>query len=538
MFRNARFPLLSFWLLLAVSPALQGACRPWIPHEVVASTLLVGNIELVSKDVFDLDNENENMWLHKTANYLHIETKDHVIKRQLLFNTGEIYSPLLIEESERLLRANRYIKTASIYPLRICGNSVDVRVVTTDSWTLTPSISVGRSGGVNTGKIELEEHNVFGYGKELAYKKKTDDERTTNALSYRDNNVLGTRYIFSSEIQNNSDGRVYSMSGGLPFYQLASQYSWNISVDDSTRENAIYDRGSIVDKIGRDTQEYDVLYGWSHTRTSDAAMRYRIGWSYRDTQSFRSAEFPSGIIPADFIYSSPYFGMQYTKHRYLKETNLFSVGVTEDIALGDNFDVQLGWVNEQWGSTDNLLSLTSTYKRGFHPSRKQLALIEVGIDGLFDKKTVTDGVFSGRADWFLRHGKRRRLHVFGLFEVGRNLFIDNQISLGGDSGLRGYPIKYQNGDRKYLVSIEERYFFDWYPFHLVKTGVSVFADAGSAWDSRRESRDTLGDVGFGFLIASTRQSNNNILRIDFAFPLDDRDTVDSFQLLVGSQAEF
>ena len=89
-----------------------------------------------------------------------------------------------------------------------------------------------------------------------------------------------------------------------------------------------------------------------------------------------------------------------------------------------------------------------------------------------------------------------------------------------------------------LFSVEERYFFDWYPYRLLKTGFTIFADIGSAWDSDTASIDPLRDIGFGFIVASTRQSTKKVLRIDFAFPLDESDAVDSFQLLIGAESEF
>ena len=261
---------------------------------------------------------------------------------------------------------------------------------------------------------------------------------------------------------------------------------------------------------------------------------------FNDETSFATEISPTIQIPPDTLYSSPFFGWQYKKQLYIKRTGLFGVGVdiTEDISLGYDADAQIGWINKKWGATDNLLSFVTSYSRGFQPNNKQLALWKLNIDGLLGNSTITDGVIRARSDWFQFRNNRNRLHIFGIIEAGSHLSIDNQISIGGDSGLRGYPLKYQTGDRKFLFSVEDRYFFDWYPFHLIKTGVSAFADIGSAWDSKTGSRKSLRDVGFGFLFASTRQSKNKVLRIDFAFPLNDNDSIDSFQVLIGAQKDF
>ena len=47
-----------------------------------------------------------------------------------------------------------------------------------------------------------------------------------------------------------------------------------------------------------------------------------------------------------------------------------------------------------------------------------------------------------------------------------DLDAERQLLLGGDNGLRGYPLRYQAGTSRALLTVEERYYTDWYPFHL------------------------------------------------------------------------
>ena len=49
--------------------------------------------------------------------------------------------------------------------------------------------------------------------------------------------------------------------------------------------------------------------------------------------------------------------------------------------------------------------------------------------------------------------------------------------LGGDNGLRGYPLRYQAGTSRALLTLEERYYTGWYPFHLFYVG----ARPSSTW---------------------------------------------------------
>jgi hypothetical protein len=58
---------------------------------------------------------------------------------------------------------------------------------------------------------------------------------------------------------------------------------------------------------------------------------------------------------------------------------------------------------------------------------------------------------------------------------------DMQLLLGGDNGLRGYPLRYESGTSRALFTVEQRVFTDWFPFRLVRVGGAVFADVGRTW---------------------------------------------------------
>ena len=65
--------------------------------------------------------------------------------------------------------------------------------------------------------------------------------------------------------------------------------------------------------------------------------------------------------------------------------------------------------------------------------------------------------------YYFRQSPRRVLYLDLSAEQGRNLDADQQILLGGDSGLRGYPLRYQAGEGRWLFTAEQRFFTNWYP---------------------------------------------------------------------------
>jgi outer membrane translocation and assembly module TamA len=115
------------------------------------------------------------------------------------------------------------------------------------------------------------------------------------------------------------------------------------------------------------------------------------------------------------------------------------------------------------------------------------------------------------------------------------------LLLGGDNGLRGYPLRYQTGNQRALLTVEQRVYTDWYPFRLFRVGGAVFFDVGRAWggDLRNtENPGWLSDAGFGLRIVNCRSAFGNVLHADIAFPLNGDSNIHSMQFLLRSRATF
>ncbi|TXC65178.1 hypothetical protein FSC37_00625 [Piscinibacter aquaticus] len=104
--------------------------------ELEASGARIGQIIVVPDTIFDTSNPKEDRWLFRTANRLHITTGEGVIRRTLLFSEGEPLSVRLIDETERLLRSNRYLYDVSIRPVAVHDGVVDLEVRTRDTGSL------------------------------------------------------------------------------------------------------------------------------------------------------------------------------------------------------------------------------------------------------------------------------------------------------------------------------------------------------------------------------------------------------------------
>lgn len=113
--------------------------------------------------------------------------------------------------------------------------------------------------------------------------------------------------------------------------------------------------------------------------------------------------------------------------------------------------------------------------------------------------------------------------------------------LGGDNGLRGYPLRYQNGQRRALFTVEERFFTDAYVWRLFRVGGAAFFDVGRAWGGNATNTVNpgwLSNVGAGLRIVSVRAAFSNVLHVDVAFPLNATPDIKKVQFLVKTKASF
>jgi hemolysin activation/secretion protein len=119
--------------------------------------------------------------------------------------------------------------------------------------------------------------------------------------------------------------------------------------------------------------------------------------------------------------------------------------------------------------------------------------------------------------------------------------VPGPLEIGGDNGLRGYPLRYQAGERRVLFTAEARGYTDWYPFRLFRVGGAVFYDVGRAWKGENQNTvnpDWLHDVGFGLRLLSARTSKGNVFHADVAFPLVRDPTIDKVQFLFKTKVAF
>jgi hemolysin activation/secretion protein len=154
---------------------------------------------------------------------------------------------------------------------------------------------------------------------------------------------------------------------------------------------------------------------------------------------------------------------------------------------------------------------------------------------------LTNTILDGSVRYYREQGRNWLFFTTLQASKGWRLDLDNQILLGGDNGLRGYPLRYQDGTARALWTVEQRFFTDWYPFRLFRVGAAVFFDSGRTWGTPPLAAPGLGllkDAGFGLRFGNARSGLGNVVHVDLAFPFNGDNSIKRVQFLVQTEEHF
>ena len=524
----------------AQEPAEQAAIPT--PQELEAAGAVIGKIKVVVGDVFDTGIEGEDSWLYRTANRLHIETRPSVIRDQLLFDEGDHYDHRLLQETERNLRAKDYLYDAVIVPVAFDGHAVDVEVRTRDVWTLNPGVSFSRKGGENTFGVEIREDNLLGSGQRIGVEWEDNVDRQSLAVSFFDPHFRHSFTQLGLAYADADDGSTKLLQVNRPFYALDVRRAGGLYLFDNERNDARYALGKNVGEFQHQDEQYEVHAGWSRGLQGRWVRRWTAGATYELDQFAPDPNEPlGGPLPEDRELAYPWVGFELVEDNFQERVNQDQIRRTEDVLVGLRASARLGYAAEALGSDRNAFIGSARIQDGADIGERQSVFGAVSASGRLESGELVNGVLAAEGRYYLATSRNSKFYAAMSGAVTEQLDTELQLLLGGDNGLRGYPLRYQAGTARALFTVEQRYYTKWYPFRLFHVGAAAFFDMGRTWGRDVTGQESLGllkDVGVGLRLGSSRSSFGNVVHIDLAFPLDGDDDIDSVQLLVTTKGSF
>jgi hypothetical protein len=442
------------------------------------------------------------------------------------------------------MRANRFLYDVTIVPAAVHGGVVDIDVTTRDTWTLDLTGRFGRAGGTNTTAFGILDYNFLGTGARLGISQVSDvDRHGTQVLAgyaqafdgWTAINILHGHY---------SDGDRSTASVTRPFYSLDTRWAAGASWDRWTRIDSLYNAGDVAAKYRHRSDLGEIFAGWSRGLVAGWTQRLSFGAALQDHAYEAVPLQPDAFaLPTDHDMRGLFLRHELVEDRFVKVRNRDQIARAEFFEVGFASQLQLTRAIHGFGASRSAWLYSASASRGFSPSGSDdLLLASVALQ----RQIASTGLPLAQAGGLLRYfAPQGRYSAFYASISGDRLAsgaaAPDELLLGGDNGLRGYPLRYQSGDRRALLTVEERVYTDWYPFRLARIGAAVFYDHGRAWGGVNPNAidpGWLSDAGIGLRVALDRAAFGNVLHADVAMPFPRAPGKKSVQFIVKTELTF
>jgi len=500
----------------------------------------IRNIRFQQMTIFDPNNPDENNKLYLLLNKLHVKTRTKVVASQLLFKVGDKVNHKRLEETARNLRTRKYLTNAYVLPEKVCGDAVDVVVITQDAWAIEPQVSFSHKSSDSQTGFAISDANVFGTGN--SFKVGYNESELRSAVSYE----LSNPYFLNKQIavrvvyQDTSDGRNSLVSVARPFYSLDSPWASGLQISDLSQVEEVRSRGEVINTFSHQAINNEIYYGKATDINEDFTQRWLVGFTHEE-DTFEADIDTLQPIPQRDKAVYPWVEYQYLQNKYGVFKNLNQIQRPEDIAIGQTMSFRFGFAGTAFGNQDDVFRYIARYSNIIDFSDRHLLEIEMGLDGRqhlkFDE--LDPNIFTSSVAYHYLQDEKNRWYARFEFGAGESLPQYKQLTVGDITGLRGYPTDYLRGDRRYVITLERRYFSDVHIFNLMRVGGVVFFDAGKAWGLPSEPKaPLLSNVGIGLRLSSTKVRIGNIIHVDVAMPTSASEGLSKYQLTIGAFQKF
>ena len=557
-----RIPMAVVTLVTALLVGSAAPATPAVPAvasgagnagSVGEAPLRIGEIRIVASDIYsdeDLAGSNGVMrTIRKSMNALHFNTRSGIIRRELLFGTGDVLDPRRLRETERNLRALGYLANVTIVPTdTLPGGIVPLEVRVQETWSLNGSATYSHSAGRNRWLLELFDDNFLGQGVEVRTGIGKDEDRSYTELHYKNRRLFGSPYLVSLVYDDFSDGYAREATLSRPYY--AEETPWGLTFETWDRRYTPRYYLSQAGPLGVGGQ--DRLYaslpihehgvsGWLGKRLhlgESRVWRAGLGLWVSDKRFDVPAvvDLSDGrVVSGDALVAdaSPALGRE-SGHRVQPLLTVETMGrhwTTERYVLsyGPQEDLNLDpWVRLTAGPA--LASLGSDRERYYGEWKVQdwsrlgrgfLYLSQQGQGSLGSRANRMVRVETV-AGWWARSGESDLTHLTAEGSYGEDMLGTDAFVLGLTRGLRSVDYDGRAGDRLLRWNAEHVHLLPGELMGFFRVGVAAFYSGGTAWwrGDDRALAATRHEVGLGLRLGPTRSASAEVSRLDFTWPLD------------------
>ncbi len=204
----------------------------------------VRKIDIVRLNVFDRQLENDDNFVYRLANKLHIVTRERVVRRELLLRTGDYFDREALEQSVRNIRTLPFIGEVEVAISNASEDSVDITIITEDLWTTVLGVSSEGGGGLYSVSLYADEKNIAGLGigteTNLTF---TSDENNGFSIHVFDYRFLESRFVADFWLCDFSYNDEVSLLLYRPFYSVDTRWSFSCMAKNASLRPRLFFEG-------------------------------------------------------------------------------------------------------------------------------------------------------------------------------------------------------------------------------------------------------------------------------------------------------
>jgi len=540
----------------------------WPDHAARAATktppLTVGEIEVLTNDIFsagEVENTNGGLrFMRHTMNTLHFNTRHHVIRRELLFEAGDVFDPENLAETERNLRNLGFLNNVHVTAVDTTADGrVKILVSTREAWTLRTSFSYSRaSGGDQRWSVSASEGNFLGHGVTVGAGVGADENSAYWNMWYRQRRLFKSGFQLGLDYSQREDGFIRQLVFNRPFYAVDDAWGSEFRVWNNAFDQRYY--LSNGGPAGLDPADPYRLYALLAYREQGVEARFRLRSSRVQAgrvwrlgggldivdQAFREdltrAELSDGrsedltwlaepgtpYAREQGVEVNPFVWIHTLGRRWAKSRFVLKYGPIEDIALDWTFDLKVGPTGGSVGSTTGYSEPRWHGEVRFQrwtPVGPGFLVTDLNAEGDVGSEAVRTYQYNGVIGWIGKSGGERNpwlTRLFAEYGQGQHLLGSRALLLGLDRGLRTLDFDGMAGDRLVRWNVEQGKALPWEVAGLMRMGLAAFYNGGSAWwrDEQRGDDGVRHEAGLGLRFGPTRSASSQIARIDLTWDLN------------------
>lgn len=454
------------------------------------------------------DSTEASHWPYRVANALHVETRAHVILRELLIDIGDPFDSALVAESERNLRALGIFRDVEINPIRT-DTGIVIHVRTADAWTTTMGVSIATSGTQSVIDLSLQESNLLGTRTVALLGYRNDPDRSAITAMFDTPRAIGDRIGVGASIVERSDGRGGTGSLRLPFLSLSSKYGGSLVASVFQGRQLQFLNGVISDSLWR---EFAVLRADGAVAVTASPRGYlRVGLL---AQYLRDDIVPmeerDNVPHTRSGTAGPYVAVR--APRFIRARNIERIGRIEDFDLGPYATITLLAAPTAFGYERNGIGASLGAGTGLSLPGETFARVSLRASALQTVDGTDSATVEAGASFAGQRGEKHLVVLHGSGGMQKNPVPGREFDIGLGVGLRAFPAHAFTGDRYFVFAGEYRYLVFPRLLGLVGVGVAAFAGHAGAWQHDVAVRAGT-EFGAGIRLASIREVGG-IWRLD------------------------